>query len=97
MPTITVKSIPPGLYELLKQSAAANRRSINNEIIVHIERGVRGRKIDVEDLLMRARQCARRPKTIRSRTPCCGTPNWQDDHDRCKRLDSRLSPVARRA
>lgn len=62
MPTITVKNIPPDLYELLKQSAAANRRSINSEIIVHIERGVRGRKVNVEDLLMRARQMRQKTK-----------------------------------
>lgn len=62
MPTITVKNIPADLYELLKQSAAANRRSINNEIIIHIERGVRGRKVNVEDLLMRARQMRQKTK-----------------------------------
>jgi plasmid stability protein len=42
MPTITVKNIPTELYELLKQSAAANRRSINSEILTCIERAVRG-------------------------------------------------------
>jgi len=46
MPTITVKNIPTELYELLKQSAAANRRSINSEILTCIERAVRGRKAD---------------------------------------------------
>ena len=56
MPTITVKNIPPDLYELLKQSAAANRRSINSEIITYIEYGVRGRKLNPEALLGRARQ-----------------------------------------
>ncbi len=62
MPTITVKNIPPDIYELLKQSAAANRRSINSEIIVHIERGVRGRKVNAEDLLLRARQLRQKTK-----------------------------------
>ena len=56
MPAITVKNIPADVYELLKQSAAANRRSINSEIITYIERGVRGRKINAEDLLTRARE-----------------------------------------
>lgn len=56
MPTITLKNIPPDLYELIKQSAAANRRSINNEIITCIERAVRGRKVDPETLLDRARR-----------------------------------------
>jgi plasmid stability protein len=62
MPTITVKNIPSDLYELLKESAAANRRSINSEIIVHLERGVRGRKINVEDLLVRARELRRKTR-----------------------------------
>jgi hypothetical protein len=55
MPTITVKNIPPDLYELLKESAAANRRSINSEILTYIEQGVRGRKVNPETVLSRAR------------------------------------------
>lgn len=62
MPTITVKNIPPDLYELLKDSAAANRRSINSEIITHIERGVRGRKINPDALLTRARELRQKTK-----------------------------------
>jgi plasmid stability protein len=56
VPAITVKNIPPEVYELLKQSAAANRRSINGEVITCIERAVRGRKVNTEDLLARARE-----------------------------------------
>jgi hypothetical protein len=63
MPTITLKNIPPDLYDLLKESAAANRRSINSEIITHIERGVRGRKVNPDALLTRAREL--RQKTRR--------------------------------
>lgn len=37
MATMTIKNIPDDLYEELKQRAAANRRSINNEVIVIIE------------------------------------------------------------
>lgn len=62
MPTITLKNIPPDLYELLKESAAANRRSINSEIITHIERAVRGRKVNPEALLTRARELRQRTK-----------------------------------
>ena len=40
MATMTIKNIPDELYEELKQRAAANRRSINNEVIVLIERAV---------------------------------------------------------
>jgi len=56
MPTITVKNVPTDLYERLKQSAEANRRSINSEVIVCIERAVRSRKIHPEAILARARK-----------------------------------------
>jgi plasmid stability protein len=62
MPTITVKNIPADLYEMLKESAVANHRSINSEIITHIERGVRGRKVDPEALLARARELRQKTK-----------------------------------
>ena len=65
MPTITIKNIPPDLYQRLKESAAANRRSINSEVITLIERGVRGRRVDPEALIARAcelrRLTSRRP------------------------------------
>jgi antitoxin FitA len=57
MPTnITIKNIPEDLYEWLKQSAAANHRSINSEIITCIELKVRSIKISLEIFLARARQ-----------------------------------------
>ncbi|MDD5095523.1 MAG: Arc family DNA-binding protein [Dehalococcoidia bacterium] len=57
MPTITVKNIPSDLYERLKQSAAENRRSINSEVIVCIEREVQVRKHEnIDDLLAKARK-----------------------------------------
>lgn len=56
MASITVKNIPEDIYERLKQSAKANRRSINGEIIVIIEDAVKSRKIAPEDFLVRARQ-----------------------------------------
>jgi plasmid stability protein len=56
MPTITVKNIPADLYERLKQSAQANRRSINGEIIVCIERAVSPQRVDPELVIARARE-----------------------------------------
>jgi plasmid stability protein len=55
MPTITVKNIPADLYEHLKQSAQANRRSINSEIIVCIEQSVGSYRVDPEAAIARAR------------------------------------------
>ncbi|NPV08088.1 MAG: Arc family DNA-binding protein [Anaerolineae bacterium] len=54
--TITVKNVPGELYERLKQSAEANRRSINSEVIVCIERALRSRQVDTEAVLARARR-----------------------------------------
>jgi len=56
MATITVKNVPPELYEKFKELAKANRRSINSEVIVCIERAVRARRVDPEAALARARQ-----------------------------------------
>jgi len=53
--SITVKNIPDEIYERLKRSAKANRRSINSEIIVIIENAVRSKKIAPEEMLVRAR------------------------------------------
>jgi plasmid stability protein len=54
--TITIKNIPDDLYEALKARAANNRRSINNEVIMLIERAFRSYKPDPEEVLERARQ-----------------------------------------
>ena len=55
MPTITVKNIPDDLYERLRESARAHRRSINSEVIVCIERMVGAYKVDVEAEIAHAR------------------------------------------
>jgi plasmid stability protein len=62
MTTITVKNIPPEIYERLKQSAAMNHRSINREIIACIERAVRSQQVDPDLLLVNARRL--RSKTV---------------------------------
>jgi len=57
MRAITVKNIPDNLYQRLKQSATENRRSINSEILVCIERIVQSRKQEsVNVILARARK-----------------------------------------
>jgi plasmid stability protein len=42
--TITLKGIPDDVYQRLKQSADANRRSVNSEIIVCLETQLLPRK-----------------------------------------------------
>lgn len=56
MPSITVKNIPDTLYDRVRKLAAANRRSINSEIIVCLERAVGVRPLDVEAEIARARR-----------------------------------------
>jgi len=53
--TITVKNIPPELYERLKRSAALHHRSINSEVIALIETAVASKKRKPEDFLASAR------------------------------------------
>ena len=56
MTTITIKNIPDDLYEQLKIMAAANRRSINSEIIVCIERRLGSYKPSADAILQKARR-----------------------------------------
>jgi len=53
MPAITIKSIPDELYQRLKKRAAANRRSINSEVIVCLERTLANKPMDTDALLAR--------------------------------------------
>ena len=61
--TITVKNIPPELYERLKQSAVLHHRSINSEVIALIEASIAAKRRKPEDFLASAR--AIREKTGR--------------------------------
>lgn len=40
MPTITVKDVPPELYETLRRLAKRNRRSLNGEVLFRLENSV---------------------------------------------------------
>jgi plasmid stability protein len=56
MPTnLTLKNIPDEVYERLKLSAQANRRSMNSEVIVCLEAALQTRKMAPEERLARAR------------------------------------------
>lgn len=55
MATITVKNVPDELYEKLKMKAEVNRRSINSEVIVCIERAVASHPIDPSRFLEKVR------------------------------------------
>ena len=56
MHTITVKNIPPDLYQRLRETAKANRRSINSEIIVCIERAMHAPQANPHETIAIARK-----------------------------------------
>lgn len=60
MATMTIKNMPDDLYAALKESAAANRRSLNSQAILCLERAVQSKPIDLRRLVSRIR--ARRDK-----------------------------------
>ena len=53
--TLTLKNVPDEVYELLKASAAAHRRSLNREAIVCLESALRPGRMAVGERLERAR------------------------------------------
>ena len=53
MHNITVKNIPDDLYDKIKKTAHANRRSINNEIINRLDKSLRSTRIDVDSFIRR--------------------------------------------
>jgi plasmid stability protein len=57
MANITIKNIPDELYEMLKQQAKINHRSINSEIIFTLKRvlGFRDRA-EMDEILRQARE-----------------------------------------
>jgi plasmid stability protein len=80
MPTVTLKNIPDELYARLKQAAAANRRSLNSEVLLAVERSLLVHKPKLADLLDQARalrqKTASRPATTRqlARAKAAGRP-----------------------
>lgn len=53
MATLTIKSLPDRLYQLLKAQAARERRSINSQVIICLERALMTRRRDPAALLER--------------------------------------------
>lgn len=56
MKSITVKNIPPELYEKLKTEASLNHRSLNNEMINCLESVLMPRRLSVAEKLLRAKK-----------------------------------------
>lgn len=60
MPAITIKGIPEPLYRRLKVSAESNRRSLNSQAIVCIERGLADERPEPAALVAELRRWHRR-------------------------------------
>ena len=77
MPTLTLKGLPDDVYHALKERAAANRRSLNSEVIVRLEQSVAAgpacatRPPDVDAILARADEIRTR---IQARIERLGLP-----------------------
>ena len=60
MPAVTIKNIPPELYEKIKKNASLNYRSINSEIIFRLEQAFSHRPVDAKKLIQRIEELQRR-------------------------------------
>jgi len=56
MATVTVKNIPDELYQQLKSLAERNRRSINSQIIVCLEKALTSRRLTPDEAIDTARK-----------------------------------------
>ncbi len=56
MPAITLKNIPPDIYERLKEAARAHHRSLNSEIINCLEAALKPRRVSPAERLERLRR-----------------------------------------
>lgn len=52
---MTLKNVPVALHRKLKSQAAQHHRSLNSEIVACLEKAVSVERVDVDELLARAR------------------------------------------
>jgi plasmid stability protein len=55
MKNFTIKGIPDGLFERVRRNAAANRRSLNQEMIMSLDRGAGPLGFDPAEMLAQVR------------------------------------------
>ena len=56
MASLTLKDIPAGLHEALRQRAVRNRRSLSQEALACLEQATAGERVDPDQLLALARR-----------------------------------------
>jgi plasmid stability protein len=64
MPSLTLKNIPDTLLDALRNEAVTNRRSLNQEVLVRLERSIEVRGVD-PDAFIDGLRALRRERTIR--------------------------------
>ncbi len=60
MPSLTIKRLPDEIYTSLKAAAARNRRSLNSEVIVSLQRSFVGSRPPAEEVIDSLRQWHRK-------------------------------------
>lgn len=60
--TITIRDIPDDVYAKIKKQAELHRRSINSEVIVHLEKLVRSNRRDPDQIISRAKKLKQKAK-----------------------------------
>ena len=56
MASLTLKDIPAGLHEELRQRAVRNRRSLSQEALACLEQATAGERVDPDQVLAQARR-----------------------------------------
>ncbi|MGH7477258.1 MAG: FitA-like ribbon-helix-helix domain-containing protein [Longimicrobiales bacterium] len=74
---MTIKNLPPELYERLKRRAECNRRSINQEAIALLERALAPESYDAREFVRGARE-------LRARLTAAGFATSVEEIDRLK-------------
>ena len=67
MASLTLKDIPAGLHEALRQRAVRNRRSLSQEALACLEQATAGERIDPDQVLAQARRLRTGVKRVNER------------------------------
>ena len=67
MASLTLKDIPAGLHEELRQRAVRNRRSLSQEALACLEQATAGERVDPDQVLTQARRLRAGVKRVSDR------------------------------
>ena len=67
MASLTLKDIPAGLHEELRQRAVRNRRSLSQEALACLEQATAGERVDPDQVLAQARRLRAGVKRVSDR------------------------------